>query len=679
MIKFDSDICRNLPMALGREWLETNGIGGFSSSTITGLNSRRYHGLLIAALQPPISRYSLLSKIEETLVIDGRRYELSANQYPNSVHPQGFQFLLEFRLDPFPIFTYKVEDIEIEKSIFMIYGENSTVIQYRIKSEGENSESGAVAHTKIQLELRPLIAFRDFHSTTHENNTINGQVNIENQLALMTPYQGLPTIYFAHNAHTVDQTGHWYRNFEYEQEQQRGLDLTEDLFQPFVMIFDLSTPKEVSVIASTKRHDIARVDIFRRAEIKRRGEVVAAAPHQEELIRQLIAAADKFIVKRGDQKTVLAGYPWFGDWGRDTMIALPGLTLTTGRFDTAKSILLAYAYNVDQGMIPNSFPDDGRKPEYNSVDATLWFFEAVRSFLKYTQDYKFIKANLYNVLTDIIAWHEHGTRYNIHVDYDGLLASGQEGVALTWMDAKVGDWVVTSRRGKPVEIQALWYNALCIMQDLAEIFGDNQSHDHYKIMAAKALTSFNQQFWNEDQQCLYDVVDGHHKDASLRPNQILAVSLTHTMLSRERSLKVVETVERELLTPYGLRTLSSKDPNYKRRYEGDTWSRDGAYHQGTVWAWLMGPFITAYLKVNSRSSKAVDSAKLLLSGFHHHMMESGVGQISEIFDGDSPHNPQGCIAQAFSVAEVLRAMVEDVFVEESNLVKHHRHAASFLK
>jgi predicted glycogen debranching enzyme len=648
-------MCRNLDTALQREWLETNGLGGFASSTIAGLNTRRYHGLLVAATKPPVGRLVLLSKLEETLVVDGRRYELSANQYTGAVHPQGYQYLKEFRLDPFPVFTYAVEGIELEKSIFMIHGENSTVIEYAVRVT-----NGGLPDD-LRLEVRPLIAFRDYHNTTHENGALNPHVEVAAAMAAVRPYDGLPTLHLAHNAGGIERAGYWYRNFEYQVERERGLDFKEDLFNPCVLQFDLLHNPSPAIIASTERREVNRAADYRQAEIRRREAVVAALPSDDELVRTLVAAADQYIVARGDQKTVIAGYHWFSDWGRDTMIALPGLALATGRDDVARSILLAFAEHVDRGMLPNRFPDAGEQPEYNTVDATLWYFEAVRALLKHTGDYQFVQTHLYQVLADIITWHERGTRYGIRVDEDGLLHSGEAGVQLTWMDAKVGDWVVTPRSGKAVEIQALWYNALCVMEQLADKFGDEAGAQRYSRMAARAKQSFNQLFWNEAAGCLYDVVDGEARDPLVRPNQIFAVSLPHTMLAPERAKQVVEVVERELLTPYGLRSLSPRDPQYRGRYEGDPLSRDGAYHQGTVWAWLMGPFITAYLKVNGSSKEGREQAAEWLGAFSGHVREAGLGQVSEIFDGDGPHHPRGCMAQAWSVAELLRAAAEDIY------------------
>ncbi len=660
MIRFDQEVCRNLEAALQREWLETNGLGGFASSTIIGLNMRRYHGLLIAATRPPVGRLVLLSKLEETLIVDGRRFELSANQYPGVIHPQGFQFLTQFRLDPFPVFTYLVEGLEIEKSVFMVHGENSTVIQYRVRVASSPSAHYPLTTSHCCLEVRPLLAFRDYHSTTHENGALNPHVRTEAGLAAVSPYDGLPTLYVAHNAADLEATGYWYRNVEYMVERERGLDDVEDLFSPFVLRFDLSHHTHAAIIASTEPSDISRIVALQKTEIERRNAILAASPSDDECVRTLVVAADQFIVARGTHKTIIAGYHWFTDWGRDTMIALPGLTLVTGRADLTKSILLAFTRYVDQGMLPNRFSDAGEQVDYHTVDATLWFFEAVRALVQYTDDEEFVRVHLYDTLTDIIAWHVRGTRYGIRVEDDGLLAFRDPTVQLTWMDVKIGDRVITPRCGKAVEIQALWYNALCLMERLAHQFGDEGGETRYAEIAARAKRSFNRLFWNEAAGCLYDVVDGNTRDGAIRPNQIFAVSLPHTMLSREQARRVVDVVERELLTPYGLRSLAPSDPHYRGRYEGDPRSRDEAYHEGTVWPWLMGPFITAYMKVNGDNKSAHQRATAWLEGFRGYMRNAGLGQVPEIFDGDAPHRPRGCIAQAWSVAELLRATAEDL-------------------
>jgi predicted glycogen debranching enzyme len=676
MIEFGQDACGNLEEATKREWLETNGLGGFASSTVVGLNTRRYHALLTAATKPPVGRVVMLSKLEETLIVvrgeeqgGEERFELSANRYSGAIHPQGFRYLKSFRLDPFPVFTYEIAGVEIEKAVFLVHGENTVVAQYECRINEKSVK-------ECKMEIRPLIAFRDFHSLTHENDAVNPHVEVitgiagdsrsretasrfpRESLATIKPYAGLPGLHFAHDAEEIEVAGFWYRNFEYQAERERGLEFTEDLFNPFVLKFNLSDEAAVSVIASLTPHRAGEAATLRAAEVARREAIVEAAPGKGGLIRAMTAAADQFIVARNDLRTVIAGYHWFSDWGRDTMISLPGLTLSTGRYDTARSILLEFARHVDQGMLPNRFPDVGEQPEYNTVDATLWFFEAIRDLTDRTNDYEFTRENLYPVLLDVIDWHERGTRYNIHVDEDGLLFAGEPGAQLTWMDAKIGDWVVTPRTGKPVEIQALWYNALRSMRELACKFGDGANCGRFGEMSARAKESFNRQFWNEEAGCLFDVVDGERRDGSVRPNQIFAVSLRHSMLDADRSKKVLDVVGRDLLTPYGLRSLSANDPRYIGRYTGDMRARDGSYHQGTVWAWLIGPFISAYLKVNGNTKPATERAKALLAGFNEHLLLAGLGQVSEIFEGDAPHAPCGCVAQAWSVAEILRAAVE---------------------
>jgi predicted glycogen debranching enzyme len=644
MIRFGEELCHDLDAATQREWLETNGIGGFASSTVAGANTRRYHGLLIAPLRPPVDRHALLSKLEETLIVDGHRFELSTNTYePLITHPEGYRVMREFRLDPFPVFVFACGGVEIEKSIFLIHGENSVVVQYTLRNAGGRD---------VQMEIRPLIAYRNFHALTHENGALDGRVDLGVSMASMTPYPGLPALHFAHDAQRVYANGCWYRNFRYERELERGLDSCEDLYNPLILYFEFAGRSTISVIASTEQRNVQKAAAYRQAEIARRQAIVAASPLPDEFITRLVAAADQFLVRRGERWSVIAGYHWFEDWGRDTMIALPGLTLTTGRRDEARGILTEFAAHIDQGMLPNRFPDAGEAPEYNSIDATLWYFEAIRAL----GEPEFVRGNLYGRLKEIVDWFERGTRFGIRVDSDGLLTSGEAGVQLTWMDAKVGDWVVTPRTGKPVEVQALWYNALRILEDFAKRFGDSEA-SHYSQMAEEAAAAFAPLFWNREASCLCDVIapDGT-RDTSLRPNQIFAVSLPYTMLAPDQARQVVDCVDRELWTPGGLRSLSPRDPAYRGRIEGDQRSRDSAYHEGTIWPWLMGPFITAYLKTHGEAGRS--DARAWITGFDHHLTQAGLGQISEIFDGDFPEEPRGAIAQAWSVAEWLRAAVE---------------------
>lgn len=658
MLKLERSICNDLAQASSREWLETNGLGGFASSTVTGMNTRRYHGILTAATKPPVGRMMLVSKLEETLVVGDRRFDLSTNRYGEVIHPRGFELITGFRLDPWPILSFDIGGLKIEKSVFMLYGSNTTVVSYRLYGVANNAAA-------VHLEVRPLIAARDYHSTTHKNPSISHSFESEANLISYSAHDGVPTIDFAHNGTSAQWQGHWYRNFLYEVEQERGLDCVEDLFNPFVITFDLTANAGADLIVSTEPHSIALIELYRHSELARRSKIEASAPVDDDFVRQLAVAADQFIARRDDGYTVLAGYPWFTDWGRDTMIALPGLTLFSGNADIAKGVLRTFAQHVDRGMLPNRFPDVGEEPEFNTVDATLWYFEAVRAYLAATDDYDFVKGDLYGVLQSILDWHVRGTRYGIKLQDNGLLNAGEPGVQLTWMDSKIGDWVVTPRTGKPVEIQALWYNALRVMESLAAKFGDTSAQKRYRTMATLAHWTFNRVFWNEQAGCLFDVTNGGPPDPTIRPNQIFAVSLHHSMLSLERAKSVVEVVERELLTPLGLRSLSPKDPRYAAHYTGNGVQRDSVYHQGAVWPWLMGPFITAFVKVNGGTDTARQRALELLKPLKAHLSEAGLGQISEIADAETPYTPRGCFAQAWSVAEVLRALCEDIYQVKS--------------
>jgi predicted glycogen debranching enzyme len=651
MIAFDRSTCRDLSAALRREWLETNGIGGYASSTIVGLNTRRYHGLLVAATRPPLGRMVLLSKLEETIVVGGHRYDLSTNRYPGVIHPAGYELLQEFRLDPFPTFVYQAEDVQIEKRVFLVDGENTVVIEYDFRRLDHG------ARTELTFELRPLIAFRDYHSTIHGNNALNPAFVVEGGRVILTPYQGVPSLYMAFGRGQIESVGNWYYDFERDAEVERGFVDNEDLFNPLVSKYALRPGDSVSVIASLSSYESIEGRDLRQLEIQRRAELVSSSPYSDRLITSLVSAADQFIVQRGELETIIAGYHWFGDWGRDTMVALPGLTLSTGRAAVARGILEVFARHVDQGMLPNRFPDDGSSPEYNTVDAALWMFEATQAYVNHTHDWAFVEAKLYDSFAGIIEWYQRGTRFGIAVHVDGLVHAGEPGSQLTWMDAKVGDIVATPRHGKPVEIQALWYNALRIMEAFARKLGKSGESANYAEMAELARRSFNDTFWYADGGYLYDVVDGDRRDISLRPNQILAVSLTHSMLDPDRARAVIGIVARELLTNRGLRTLAVKDPRYRGRYVGDAATRDTTYHQGTVWPWLAGPFFMAWLKVHNSDKASRAAVRAWLSQFEEHLNEAGLGQVSEIFDGDAPFEARGCIAQAWSVAELLRVAV----------------------
>jgi predicted glycogen debranching enzyme len=638
-----------------REWLETNGLGGYAMSTVSGENTRRYHGLLVAATKPPVGRMVLLSKVEETLLVKGRRFNLATNRFPGTTHPEGFRFLTGFRMDPFPTFTWDAGGVVVEKEVFMPHGENTVCVTWRlVKGEGPAG-----------LEVRPLVAFRDFHALTHENADLDQTVDIATDRVRIAPYKGLPPLFFAHDG-TVTQTGDWYRFFEYEEERARGFDFIEDLWHPFSLSFSFTFEEvpgaagpEATIIASTTPHSASDIHLLRKNELTRREKLTGNAT-SDPALRALMRASDQFLVARGGLTTVIAGYPWFSDWGRDTMIALPGLTLTAGRPEVAKEILLAFSLHVDQGMLPNRFPEAGEEPEYNTVDATLWYFEAVRRYVEATGDIALVGDRLFRILADIVSWHERGTRFGIRVDAGGLLEWHAAGEALTWMDARADGRPVTPREGKPAEIQALWFNALCTMSDFARRIGEEDSSNRYRARAEACRASFLSVFPDEGEGCgLVDCVDGAWRDRSVRPNQLFAVSLHHSMVPKPLARRVLATVEEHLLTPYGLRTLSPKDPAYRGRYEGGPVERDSAYHQGTVWPWLLGAYATASRRVNGDGPVSARAVHDLLAPLNRFLLDDGLGQVPEIFDGDSPHHPRGCVAQAWSVAEILRVAVDE--------------------
>ncbi|MCO6511750.1 MAG: glycogen debranching enzyme family protein [Aridibacter famidurans] len=654
MLKFGSNMCTDPGQSSSREWLETNGIGGFASSTVSGINTRRYHSLLTAAARPPLGRIRLLSKFEEIVRIGDEEFPLSANRFPGVVHPEGFRLIESFSLDPFPVWTYRIPelDIEIRKKIFAVHGENTVVCRWEMVPGLRTIEEG------VELELKPLLSYVDYHSLRKNSDDVDMTFFATEKCVWMRPVENAPEIFFNHSSGSVRKTGEWYLDFEYAIEEERGFDFREDLFQPFSMHFDLQADAAVAIV-STRQINYADADEFEEAETARREGLCEIAEADTELKRRLVVAADQFIVSRGEGHTVIAGYPWFSDWGRDTMIALPGLTLSTKREGIAQGILREFARYVSEGMIPNRFPDEGEIPEYNTADATLWFIEAGRAYAEHTGDLEFVKKELFPEFRKIVKRHLEGTRFGIRADDDGLLLAGEEGTQLTWMDAKYGDEVFTPRIGKPVEIQALWYNALRTMEELSSKFKSKKKAKKYGKMAEAARASFNRKFWNDEAKCLYDVIGDDGADASIRPNQIFAVSLHHSMLSASRAKKVVQKVEQELFTPYGLRSLSPEDPRFRPVYIGSPYERDSAYHEGTVWAWPMGAFIDALRKVYPKGRKLNQHLELIFESFLKHTEQAGIGQISEIFDGSEPHRPRGCFAQAWSVAEILRVLMEE--------------------
>ena len=652
MIAFGPEVCQDWQGATSKEWLETNGLGGYASSTIIGANTRRYHGLLIAPLRPPSQRTLLLSKLEDTLVVGDTEYDLSCNQYPGTVYPQGYRYLTEFRLDPFPVFVYETPTtpaVRLEKTVAMCRGLNAVIVRYRVLE----------APGTVSLVIRPIVNCRDHHHLMRENASFETRAEISGarDRLLMQPYPGVPPLHLQLEGAYFEPYGYWYRAFEYAEEAARGLDYIEDQYSPGYFACGLEPGESRYFIASLGPAPDPAAAF--EAESARRRSVTASRGQAPGGVQKLVTAADAFLVSRDRHPAdttpegTIAGYHWFEEWGRDTMIALPGLTLVTGRFDAAKRILQAYAGNCKQGLIPNRIPNTEEAPDYNTADATLWMLWAAHKYLDYTSDQAFVRGELLPVLLEIIEWHVRGTRFGIGADEDGLLRAGESNSQLTWMDAKIGDWVVTPRHGKPVEINALWHHGLRFVEELGAT--------HAGPSGDSVGEAFRARFWNEQAGYLNDVVDGDAAaDDSLRPNQVIALSLPYPMLEAERARRVLAVVERELLTPYGLRTLSRGDSRYRGRYAGDQWSRDSAYHEGTVWPWLLGPFITAYVSFAADKEAARRTARGWLQRIWEHLREAGVGFVSEVFDGDEPHRPGGCIAQAWSVAEILRAAVEDL-------------------
>lgn len=655
-IEFGRDVCGDLANTERREWLVTNGIGGFASGTLSGLLTRRYHGLLFVPVQPPVGRMLLVSKLEETAVYAEQEYPLYVNRWTGGVlKPNGHQQLEQFRLEgTTPVWTFAIADALLEKRIWMQQGANTTYVQYRLTR----------STAPLTLNARALVNYRNYHTNSHADDW---QMKIESvkRGLKVTAYDGAIPYYLLSDQASATPAHEWYRRFFLMREANRGLDAIEDhlhagdfsvtLEPGGCVIFAFSTEMRSNLDGATAYEAQEQHQQALLARVKRD----CFAPEQKALSKQLVLAADQFVVKRPlptrpNGRSILAGYHWFSDWSRDTMIALPGLLLATGRYPDAALILRTYAYFIDQGMLPNRFPDGAEKPEYHAVDASLWYFEAIRAYHAATQDDQLVHE-LFPVLQDIIAWHQRGTRYNIGVDAsDDLLFAGEKGHRLTWMNAEAGDWVVTPRIGKPVEVNALWYNALSIMADFSDAFG--QESPDYRAAAEKTRAGFAR-FWSEEHNHCYDVIDtpggGENRanDARLRPNQLLAVALHHSPLTPEQQKAVVDVCARHLLTSHGLRSLAANDPDYIGSYGGDERQRAAAYHQGTVWSWLIGPFVQAHLRVYNDP----DQAKTFLTPLLHHLSDYGMGSISDIFDGDPPFTPRGCIAKAWSVGELLRA------------------------
>ncbi len=647
----------------GREWLVTNGRGSYASGTVSGANTRRYHGLLVSALTPPVGRVVMVSKLDEGAFYCGETFPLSANEFGDgTISPTGYHFLVDFFLDgKIPVWRYAFGDALIEKRIWMEHGKgNSTFVQYLLLR----------ASQAITLFLRPLCVYRDYHWQNRGGKEYQCKVE-KSGFSLQASPEATPYFMRASVGEFVSGSD-WYWNFKHREEQLRGLDDVEDLFSPGVFKIELTTKKSVVICCSTEDPKLTLSKATYVSEQKREQALCLQAPATAPgWVKQLFLSADQFVVKREFQngregRSIIAGYHWFADWTRDTMISLPGLTLVTGRHEIAREILKTYASYLSEGMLPNRFFDvvptaesvtsvEQKEGEYNSVDAALLYLQALYAYLTATKDLSLIEE-LFSDLVSIIECYQKGTRYNIHVDPDDhLLFAGEEGVQLTWMDAKVGSWVVTPRIGKPVEINALWFQALMVMSEFSKELGKKKLGDDYQQQAEAVRESFQKRFWYEEGGYLYDVVDELvggkvQNNTALRPNQLFATGIAFDLLTPFQARQVVDICLKSLYTPYGLRSLSSYDPSYHSIYQGDQLQRDGSYHQGTVWPWLIGVFIASYLKVYRDRVTALS----FLEHFSKHFNEAGLGSVSEIFDAEPPHLPRGCIAQAWSVGEILR-------------------------
>ncbi|MFN0048225.1 MAG: amylo-alpha-1,6-glucosidase [Cytophagales bacterium] len=643
-IELDAKINNDHSLLTEMEWLETNGLGGWASGTVSGTNARRYHGLLVAAQNPPVGRVVLVSKLAETISTADENFELDSNNFNGVIHPKGFQHLTSFKKDLFPTFYFQIGNTVLKKTIFMVYGENTSVINYEIL-EGD---------TPIQLKLKPFICARDYHWLSKANDGISYGYNYDNSILKIKPYQNQPEIFMEVPKAEFHYAPDWYFNYNYQIEQDRVQDFKEDLFTYGHFSVNLKIGEKLQVVISTQDLHTVKSNNRIEKEIDRKTNLLSKIDTKDDFLATLLLAADQYIVRRGENlNTIIAGYHWFSDWGRDTMISLPGLCLETGRYDDAKKIIKAFANVIDKGMIPNRFPDLGDEPEYNNVDGTLWYFVAIYQYILKTNDWEFIKNEMYDKLVDIIYWHEKGTRFGIKVDEDGLLMAGETGSQLTWMDAKVGDWVVTPRIGKPVEINALWYNVMKIMAFFATEINKKDDISLYNNKAEKTAKSFAAQFIDHETETLFDFITNDTKNSESRPNQIFVLSLPFELVDKKIAKNILKHIEDNLLTSRGLRSLSPDDTKYRPFYVGDQLSRDGAYHQGTVWSWLIGPYLLAKMKIQGKT--ALPKVKKWFEDFQPHFREAGIGQISEIFDATSPFKPKGCMAQAWSVAEILRA------------------------
>ena len=640
------EICRNFERASRLEWLDTNHTGSFAMGTVAGVNTRRYHGLLIGSLHPPANRLSILPRLEETVHCNGHNFELATAQYPGSVYPRGFELLDEFCIDPFPKWRYQLGSNVIEKSVCLLDRQQSVCICYK-------------ALETCRLSVRLCLGHRDYHSLTHRNDAIQGSAEESSGRISFQPYPGMPALSIFHSPGSWQQDAVWLLNNEYLRELDRGLDYREDLFSPGCLLFELYAGQLVWLLATVEQSrfespiDQTRIDSVLLAEAERRRFNAPATTG-----RILQRALDQFRFIREDGScSLIAGYPWFTDWSRDTLISLPALSAGYSSNPEPKEILQHLLQNRRRGLLPNRFSDQQSTPEYNSVDGTLWFFIAAHDLIRRTNDVAFVRDILYPAAQDIFDWFQRGTDFRIRIDpADRLLSAGTPETQLTWMDAKVGESPITPRNGKPVEINALWYNALCIAGEWAGMLNRTSERHDYEAEAGATRVSFESKFWNPQRDCLFDVLTATGADARIRPNQIFAISLPFPLLNSGRAQTMIDVIRENLLTPAGLRTLAQADPSYCPHFRGGVAERDAAYHQGTVWPWLIGPFIAGYLFAYGNSQEVRSFCRALLKSLTNELAGCCLGSLSEVYDGDSPQAPGGCPAQLWSVAQLIIAL-----------------------
>lgn len=634
--------------ATSKEYLLTNGLGGFSSASICGCNINKYNALLVASLTPPINRRVLLSKLDETIYIGNKGYKIYTNQYAPNEFEKGFIFQQEFEYDYFPRFNYFVDGIIIEKKITMVYGENKTVISYNIRNNNK----------PIKISMDVLVNNRDHHKITEIQGLHFHQKINKNGTKIGFDVNNTE-LFIQSDKATYTEINEWNQSVYYKEENDRGFKAEENNYKAgtFVLFLKPMEKLQFTIIASTEKINDTNGEKYFINEIKRKKNLIKNIPNCDEKMKILALSCDNFIVRRKSIKsaTVIAGYPWFTDWGRDTMIAFTGLTLTTGRYKDARDILLTFSQYIKNGLVPNMFPDDGDEPLYNTVDASLWYFIAVYKYIKYTGDYDFVEQNIFSYLTDIIQCYMNGTDFNIGMDKkDCLLIAGSKDMQITWMDVKIGEFAVTPRQGKAVEINALWYNAICIYMELCRKF--NINYKKYEVIKQNITNNFLKQFWNRDKSYLYDYIDENGVNDDIRPNAIIAISLPFEIVPEEFAIKIISTAFEKLYTIYGLRSLEKENEKYKGIYIGNSQKRDLSYHQGPVWTWLMGPFISAI----SKYYKDKEFTKQIFELFYQQMEDKCIGNVSEILDGDYPHSPRACSAQAWGTGEMMRVYYEEV-------------------